>query len=72
MYPLVPPQVASGVTFLVGVDAGGEDDRVEDVRMVEDVRTVEETRTDDEEETRLEEVTLPVHVPKAELQPVPQ
>lgn len=64
VYPLVPPHVASGVTFFVGVDTGAEDARVDEERMVDDAAF--------EDEAGLEVVPLPVHVPKAELQPVPQ
>jgi len=52
----VPPHVASGETFLVGVDAGGG-------ACVDEVLTVTGVAFD---------VVLPVHVPNAELQLAPQ
>jgi transposase InsO family protein len=58
VYPPAPPQLASGDTFFVGIEAGGEAARVDDVRTaVED---------------GFEVAPLLAHVPNAELQPVPQ
>jgi hypothetical protein len=56
--PLLEPQVASVDTFFVGVEDGAADVRVdEDAGLVDDFKVVG---------------VLPVQVPKAELQPVPQ
>lgn len=54
----MPPQLASGDTFLVGVDAGGVATRVDEGRTVTEVA--------------FDVVVLPVHVPNAELQLAPQ
>lgn len=79
--PLVPPQVASVVTFLVAVAAADEEVLVEVPTTGVDERTEETTLEErmveamtDEERTVLttaEELT-PVHVPNPDWQPVPQ
>lgn len=60
----MPPHVASVDTFFVGVETGAEDARVEEERTVDEAAF--------EDEAGLEVVPLLVHVPNAELQPVPQ
>lgn len=62
----MPPHEASVVTFFVGVEAEAEEERVEEDG------TAEDTRIDVADEAGLEVAPLPVHVPNAELQPVPQ
>ena len=62
VYPVAPPQLASGDTLFVGVDAGGEAMRVDEVLITVAERV----------ELAFEVASLPVHEPNDELQPVPQ
>lgn len=59
-------------TLLVGVEAGAEDERVEDRTVVTRRVDVEDEIILAEDEVDLDEVPLLVHVPYAELQPLPQ
>ena len=62
---LVPPHVASVDTFFVAVGAAEVDVLVDEATTTEDARV--------EDATTVEELTtVPLHVPKAALQPVPQ
>jgi hypothetical protein len=61
----VPPHVASVVTFFVAVAAAEVD------VLVDETTTIDEAR--EEDTTMAEELTtVPLHVPKDALQPVPQ
>ena len=61
----MPPHVASVVTFFVGVATAEVD------VLVDETTTIDEAR--EEDTTMAEElITVPLHVPKEALQPVPQ